>query len=84
MNKKFIQQITCSLTFFFIVCCGIPTLEAATPEARVTLHLKGAPLEQIMNEIETQTRYLFIVDQGVKTDRRLDIEVRNKPHARYV
>lgn len=81
MNKKFIQQITCSLTFFFIVCCGIPTLEAATPEARVTLHLKGAPLEQIMNEIETQTRYLFIVDQGVKTDRRLDIEVRNKPLA---
>lgn len=81
MNKKFIQQITCSLTFFFIVCCGIPTLEAATPEARVTLRLKGAPLEQIMNEIETQTRYLFIVDQGVKTDRRLDIEVRNQPLA---
>ncbi len=57
------------INFFLHRLLRHSTLEAATPEARVTLRLKGAPLEQIMNEIETQTRYLFIVDQGVKTDR---------------
>ena len=79
MNKKFIRQILCSIPFLLIALVGITPTSAAAPQVRVTLRLADAPLERVMNDIERQTKFLFIVGKGVRTDRPFTLEVRNMP-----
>ena len=81
MNKNFIQQIKCLFIILFISCFCLSTwggeLHAQTP--KLTLKFRDAGMEQIMNEIEKQINYYFIVDKGVDIKRTLTIDVTDKP-----
>ena len=70
MNKNFIQQIKCLFIILFISCFCLSTwgeLHAQNP--KLTLKFRDAGMEQIMNEIEKQINYYFIVDKGVDIKR---------------
>lgn len=81
MNKNFIQQIKCLFIILFISCFCLSTwggeLHAQNP--KLTLKFRDAGMEQIMNEIEKQINYYFIVDKGVDIKRTLTINVTDKP-----
>lgn len=81
MNKNFIQQIKCLIIILFISCFCVSTwggeLQAQNP--RLTLKFRDASMEQVMNEIEKQINYYFIVDKGVDIKRKLTIDVSKKP-----
>ena len=54
---------------------------ASAQTARVTIGMRQVKMEQVMNEIEKQTRYLFIHDKNLDTDRTVSVEVRDRPVA---
>ena len=79
MNKKFIQQIKCLVTFLFISCSFITPWEACAQSAKVTLHESNVPMEQVMNEIERQTNLFFVANKGVDIKRSVSIDVTDAP-----
>lgn len=75
MNNKFIQQIKCWFTFLFIICSTFSAWGAYAQTAKVTLQMDNVRMEQVMNEIEKQTSYFFIVNKGVDINRTISINV---------
>ena len=78
MNNKFIQQIKCWFTFLFIICSTFSAWGAYAQTAKVTLQMDNVRMEQVMNEIEKQTSYFFIVNKGVDINRTISINVADK------
>lgn len=78
MNKKRIQQIKLLIAAFFAV--GFLSLPGTTlaQTARVTVDLKQVSLKQAMHEIEKQTNYLFIYDEGLDLNRSVNVEAKDK------
>ena len=51
----------------------------AQPSAvSITLDLDNVPVGQVMKEIESQSRYLFI-NKGVDTDMTVSVDVKSRP-----
>ncbi|MFA6872331.1 MAG: carboxypeptidase-like regulatory domain-containing protein, partial [Bacteroidaceae bacterium] len=46
--------------------------------ARVTLSKSESPLTEVLNEIENQTNYLFIINSNVDTKRKVSISAKNE------
>ena len=79
MNKKFIQQIQCLVTFLFmIVLTAAPGEARSQTPVKVTLSLKNVRMQAVMNEIEKQTKYLFVTQQDVDLNRIVSVEVRDR------
>ena len=64
------------LTLFSSLCLYIQPVKAQT--AHVTIDMKDVTLEQVMNEIKKQTRYLFINENVDNLDQKVSINVSNK------
>ena len=79
MNKKSIQQIKLLITAFFAI--GLLALPGTTlaQTTRVTVNLKQVSLEQAMHEIEKQTNYLFIYDEGLDLKRTVSVDAKEQP-----
>ena len=80
MYKKSIQQITRSLTFalFTFVFLSAPQLCRAQ-NSLISLDLKDAPLKQGMEEIEKQTKYLFVYDKDCDLTTKISVKVVKQP-----
>ncbi len=79
MNKKFIQQIQCLVTFLFmLVLTAVPNEARSQTPVKVTLSLKNVRMQAVMNEIEKQTKYLFVTQQDVDLNRIVSLEVRDR------
>ena len=79
MNKKFIQQIQCLVTFLFmLVLTAVPNEARSQTPVKVTLSLKNVRMQAVMNEIEKQTKYLFVTQQDVDLNRIVSVEVRDR------
>ena len=78
MNKKFIQQIKCLVTFLFMMfLTAVPNGAWSQTPAKVTLSLKNVRMQAVMNEIEKQTKYLFVTQQDVDLNRVVSVDVRD-------
>ena len=76
----FTQKIGKLFLLALLVCSGFAVLPARAQTARITLDLQQATLEQAMNEIKNQTRYLFINRNVESLERhRVSIRVSNEP-----
>ncbi len=76
MNKKFIQKISLLVLVSLLqVFCSF----AQAQEAKVTIHMDNVRMEQVMNEIEQQTKYLFGSVDNVDVNRKVSINVANVP-----
>ena len=58
MNKKIIQRISL-LILLFVLPIAYPVTDIHAQDVRVTIRMEKVRMEQVMNEIERQTKYLF-------------------------
>nr|WP_320057803.1 TonB-dependent receptor [uncultured Bacteroides sp.] len=72
-----IMRITTFLLFFCVLCAIAGN--AKSQNARVTIHKTQASLEEILNEIENQTDYLFLYTNEVNVRKTTSIKVNSKP-----
>lgn len=72
-----IMRITLLLAFISVF--SLKAKDVHSQNARVTLSQVETPLEQVINEIEHQTDYLFIVNSSVDTGKKVSIKVKDTP-----
>ncbi len=80
MNKKGIRHIKCLFTLFLCACCFQSTRLYAQNNG-VTIQLQSVPMERVMNEIESQTSYLFLSNKDVDINRVVSVDAKQLPLA---
>ncbi|MDE6876752.1 MAG: SusC/RagA family TonB-linked outer membrane protein, partial [Alistipes sp.] len=63
------------LTLLGCLCAG----RARAQSVQVTLHATDTALEQVLDQIERQTTYLFVYDQSVDVARKVSVEATDMP-----
>jgi high-affinity K+ transport system ATPase subunit B len=74
-----IMRISIILLFTCVFCSMAES--AFTQNAKVTINKRNASIKEVLNEIETQTDYLFIYNNEVNTDKK--VSVRAKVYRMY-
>lgn len=77
MNKKRIRQIKCLFTLFFAACTLFHAANSYAQTTQVTIRQENVPMERVMNEIEKQTGYLFLSNNGVDIQRNVSVRIEN-------
>ena len=69
------------LTTFFLFCIVFLSYagNVHSQDKHVSLDLKNVQLEKVLNEIESQTNYLFVSNLNVNLKQRVSINAKNKP-----
>lgn len=70
-----IMRITLLLAFISVF--SLKAKDVHSQNARVTLSQLNSPLELVINEIESQTDYLFIVNSSIDTQKKVSIKVKD-------
>lgn len=65
--------LMCVVSIFF------STINAQTPEPRITLKLQNTSLSEIIRHIEQATGFSFIYGEEVKLDHKVSLNVQKKP-----
>ena len=79
MNKNFIQQIyLLILGGLIIVCTPAGEVRAQGQQVRVTIEMENVPMQQVMSEIEKQTKFLFGVNDDVDVTGPVTVKVSNQ------
>lgn len=66
--------------FFLFFCAFCAVAENVNSQnAKVSIHKSNVPLEEILNEIEVQTDYLFIYNDAVNVKQKASVNVSGKP-----
>ncbi|WP_347282017.1 TonB-dependent receptor [uncultured Alistipes sp.] len=80
MNNKLIQQIRCLITLLFMLCLSLSPGKAYSQDAAtVTLSLENVEMRVAMNEIEKQTKFLFVSPENIDLSRLVSVKVENRP-----
>ena len=65
MNKTRFCKIRNLFEVILFVCLSLQIRGAQAQTARFTIHLDNVPMEQVVNEIEAQSRYLFLFNKDI-------------------
>ncbi len=80
MNKTSIQQLKCLFTLKFALClCFLLPANAKAQTSNVTLDVRNSSLESAINEIEKQTRYLFLTSDDIDLSRSVSVTISDRP-----
>ncbi|EGK01985.1 SusC/RagA family TonB-linked outer membrane protein [Dysgonomonas gadei] len=80
MDKKSIQQKKWIFTTILAICFFLINQQSILAQnIRVTINMQNVPMESVMNEIEKQTKYLFISDKEVDIKQNVSVNTQNKP-----
>ena len=74
--------LSMKITILLLLTCVMNTIanNSYSQTARVTLNLKNAKVEEVLNEIEKKSDYYFLLNQKqVDVNRRVDVVVENSP-----
>jgi TonB-dependent SusC/RagA subfamily outer membrane receptor len=71
-----IMRITLILLFTSVLCSMAEL--GYTQNARVTINKRNATLKEVLNEIESQTDYLFIYNNKVDTNEKVSVRAKQK------
>ena len=74
MNKTRFCKIRNLFEVILFVCLFLQIRGAQAQTARFTIHLENVPMEQVVNEIEAQSRYLFLFNKDIDS-RRIIVSV---------
>ena len=79
MNKNSIQQIKCLFTLLLFVCLCVISPQIQAQNSSISLRMDNASLEQVIEKIEKQTKYLFVYinKSAIDVDRRVSVDVQN-------
>lgn len=73
MNKTRFYKIR-NLFIVISACLAMSIAEANAQTARLSIHLDKVPIERVVNEIEQQSRYLFLFNKDID-DTRITVSV---------
>ena len=79
LNHLYYRVMRISLFLLFFCAFSITAGNANSQNAKVSISQHNAPLEQILNEIESQTNYLFIYKNDVDVTVRKTLRISKKP-----
>ena len=74
MNKTRFCQIRNLFEVILLMCLSLQIRGAQAQTARFTIHLEKVPMEQVVHEIEKQSRYLFLFNKDIDS-RRIIVSV---------
>ena len=74
MNKTRFCKIRNLFEVILLMCLLLQIRGAQAQTARFTIHLDNVPMEQVVNEIEAQSRYLFLFNKDIDS-RRIIVSV---------
>ena len=78
-GKKILRTMRIS-TFLLGACVFCSYAEDShSQNARVSINKNNSQLEEILNEIESQTDYLFIYNNQVDVNRKVSVKAKTKP-----
>lgn len=67
-------------TFLLLVCVfSSYAVNSNSQNARVSINKNNAQLDEVLNEIESQTDYLFVYNNQVNVNRKVSVKVKQKP-----
>ena len=67
------------LILLFVLPIAYPVTDIHAQDVRVTIRMEKVRMEQVMNEIERQTKYLFGSAENVDVKRIVTVQVVNRP-----
>lgn len=69
------------ITTFLLLVCVFSSYAANSnsQNARVSINKNNAQLDEVLNEIESQTDYLFVYNNQVNVNRKVSVKVKQKP-----
>jgi len=73
MFKKLFQTLCLGLFLPFVF------IPAYAQDSRVTINMENASIDKIISAMESQTRYLFGVDDGLDLNQKATVKVTNQP-----
>ena len=74
--------LTMKITILLLLTCVMNTIatNSYSQTAKVTLNLKNARIEEVLNAIENKSEYYFLLNQKqVDVNRRVDVNMKNTP-----
>ena len=74
MNKTRFCKIRNLFEVILLMCLSLQIRGAQAQTARFTIHLEKVPMEQVVHEIEKQSRYLFLFNKDIDS-RRIIVSV---------
>ena len=74
MNKTRFCKIRNLFEVILLMCLLLQIRGAQAQTARFTIHMENVPMEQVVNEIEAQSRYLFLFNKDIDS-RRIIVSV---------
>ena len=74
MNKTRFCKIRNLFEVILLMCLLLQIRGAQAQTARFTIHMENVPMEQVVNEIEKQSRYLFLFNKDIDS-RRIIVSV---------
>lgn len=74
MNKTRFCKIRNLFEVILLMCLSLQIRGAQAQTARFTIHMENVPMEQVVNEIEKQSRYLFLFNKDIDS-RRIIVSV---------
>ncbi|HXL01491.1 MAG TPA: secretin and TonB N-terminal domain-containing protein, partial [Dysgonamonadaceae bacterium] len=76
--KQFLRIMRISIILLF-TCVFCSMAESAfTQNAKVTLNKRNASLKEVLNEIESQTDYLFIYNDEVNANKKISVNAKSE------
>ena len=72
-------MIELTLILLFVLPIAYPVTDIHAQDVRVTIRMEKVRMEQVMNEIERQTKYLFGSAENVDVKRIVTVQVVNRP-----
>ncbi len=78
--KKLIMELKIAFLLIILSISNVLARNSFSQTARISLEMKGATLEQVMDEIEKQSNFYFVFNQKqIDVNRIVDIKGENEP-----
>lgn len=79
MDNNSIQQKKWPFVWLLAISFLLMSIPIQAQNVRVTIKMKNASMESVMNEIEKQTQYLFISSNDIDVKRTVNVNIQDKP-----
>jgi TonB-linked SusC/RagA family outer membrane protein len=78
--QKLLMTMKISALLFFLGLTGMAAVPTYSQNTRISLDMKGATIEQVLNKIEDVSEFYFLFNQKlVDVERKVDVKAKNEP-----
>ena len=81
VNSHFLNTMKALFIFLFAFASSMYAVTGSSQNVRVTIQREGSSLKRVLNDIEEQTEYLFIINSNIDTQRKVTVKVDKEPLA---